>query len=153
MAKSSPTTTASLGPWVSAKRPANTREMTEAANWLPVMRPTTKVLSPRPWCTCSGRTGSAIPMTRNAIRTTVMTGSNDAMGPAELALPMMGEERLGGSFLVDVCFMHPIYASAAHDIRGRTTHELISITYEWRSRRRRMVGSALSKRARRVRGR
>ena len=41
-------TTACLAPLVSAKLPAQTRDMIAAANWLPVTNPTTSMLKPRP---------------------------------------------------------------------------------------------------------
>src|SRR5215207_10310668 len=71
-------TTARFAPRLSAKWPDQTRETSEAANWLPVTRPTTKVPRPSPWWTWSGSTGKARPMTRKPIRTTAMIGSSAA---------------------------------------------------------------------------
>src|ERR1700712_1278991 len=64
--------------------------MSEAMNWLPATRPTTNVLMPRPWCTCKGSTGNAIPMIRKPINTTVMIGSNADV--TERAIAMDGSD-------------------------------------------------------------
>ena len=61
---------------VPGRRADQMREISEAANWLPVTRPTTKVLSPSPRCTCSGSTGSARPMIRKVTKTTPMIGNS-----------------------------------------------------------------------------
>ena len=40
------------------------RAKKEEANWLPITTPTTTVLKPSVWLTCSGTTGIAMPMAK-----------------------------------------------------------------------------------------
>src|SRR5436309_1020534 len=66
--------TACLGPRESEKRPAQTRDTIEAANWKPVTSPTINVLCRRVSWTWSGMTGIAKPMTKKAANTDAMMG-------------------------------------------------------------------------------
>ena len=74
-AASSPAIKARLAPRWSAWRPAQKRDTSDAANWLPATRPTTNVLMPNPSWTCTGSTGIATPMTRYPTKTTVRIDS------------------------------------------------------------------------------
>src|SRR6266404_1612193 len=79
-----PRATAYLAPRLSERRPAQRREINAAANWPPATTPTMRGPNPSTSCTCSGSTGSAMPMIMNDRKTTAMTGNADITDEARL---------------------------------------------------------------------
>ncbi|MDF3168484.1 hypothetical protein P3C33_20135 [Mesorhizobium sp. P16.1] len=55
------------------------RDSSEATNWLPVTSPTANGPKPSLSCRCSGRTGSARPMSRKPAKIAAMIGTNLAI--------------------------------------------------------------------------